>query len=120
VNGSRSRDPISGLCGRVAKPPPEAVLDELSAILLEEGWPNTGLPNISQAWLDVSPDDCIAHPQDCIEKWNLVGAIGLGFSGVTVLCTMWACVLDCVVDRRIRERSFFEDVQKVTAPKSFA
>lgn len=117
VYGSRHKGPIAGLCGRVTSPPREGAVDELSAILLEQGWPQATLPNMSQVWLDVSPDDCIAHPASCISTWDLMGNLGLGFAAITALCIMAPCALDCMVDRRIREaRRFMDDIQK-TNPK---
>jgi len=117
LRGSEQRGPVFGLCGRVATPPREGAVDELSAILLEEGWPQAALPNVSQVWLDVSPDECISRPEECIAKWDLVGSIGILFAALTGLCIVEPCVMDCVVDKRIRDaRRFIEDVQK-TNPK---
>jgi len=116
VHGLNQTGPVTGLCGRVVQPPRDAVIDELSAVLLTEGWPQAALPNTTQVWLDVAPHNCIANSAACIAIWDLTGIFGIIFSVLTGLCILTPCALDCLVDRRIREaRRFFEESEKPRA-----
>jgi len=96
-----------GLCGRVVMSPDEALLDELRALLLWDGWPTFALPNETHVWVDVWPDDCIAHPDVCGMEWDIIGSVGLMFLLITVLCIIVPGIIDCVVDKRIREATAF-------------
>jgi len=116
VNGSLVKGSVSGLCGRVVQAPPKPVINELTAMLLSQGWPQVALPNITHVWLDVSPDKCIADPAGCSSTWQTLGSVGLCFAVVTVGCVLIPCVLDCIVDKRIREASrYFAESTKPNA-----
>lgn len=65
VHGRQHTMPIQGICGRVILAPQPAVIDELSALLLQDGWPVNSMPNASQPWIDVTPDECISRPGVC-------------------------------------------------------
>lgn len=113
VHGKDTVGPISGICGRVVETPESKAIDELSALLLSDGWPSFFVPNSSHVWLDVNSDECIAQPADCLQQWNTLGLIGILLAVVTVLCILVPAGLDCIVDRRIREsRKFFEQSKK--------
>lgn len=94
---------LTGLCGRVIRGPPAGVLDEMARLLSSEGWPEDNLPNSTIPWIDVQPDECINDPSSCQARWTLFTVGGVAFSIFTVLCIAVPAVLDCHVDRRIRE-----------------
>merc|ERR1719503_401374 len=48
---------LTGLCGRVVRPPPAGVLEEMRTLLGTEGWPEDNLPNSSMPWIDVQPGE---------------------------------------------------------------
>merc|ERR1712113_205209 len=110
VKGQVATGPeATGLCGRVVEPPIEEVIDEIQSMLLLDEWQENYLPNATQIWLDVWPDPCIAQPDNCATRWNAIGSFGLLFALITNICICVPCVLDCFIDRRIREaRRLFE------------
>eukprot|EP00927_Polykrikos_kofoidii_P047171 TRINITY_DN41283_c0_g1_i1.p1 TRINITY_DN41283_c0_g1~~TRINITY_DN41283_c0_g1_i1.p1 ORF type:complete len:549 (-),score=88.42 TRINITY_DN41283_c0_g1_i1:76-1593(-) len=114
IQGRQEKGPVSGLCGRVVLPPPEAVVDELSAMLLSEQWPLASLPNTSQVWVDVTQDPCIIDPDSCMETWGLLANIGYGCSALVVVCIIGTAALDWVADRRIREARKYWERQQVS------
>lgn len=109
VDGRASTGAIQGLCGRVVLNPGKEIIDEFASLLVTDGWPRLHLPNISQPWIDVTPDDCISHPDECQRTWRLLGNIGVAFSVLTLLCIIFPAVIDWQVDKRIREVRKFWD-----------
>jgi len=104
---------VTGLCGRVVAPPKEAVVDELRALLLLDGWSSSSLPNSEHVWFDLRPDPCIAHPEECNATWQFIGHIGSVLAVLTVLCIIIPAALDCCVDGRIRQaRKLWNAVHK--------
>eukprot|EP00931_Biecheleriopsis_adriatica_P020554 TRINITY_DN1369_c0_g1_i1.p1 TRINITY_DN1369_c0_g1~~TRINITY_DN1369_c0_g1_i1.p1 ORF type:complete len:490 (+),score=51.60 TRINITY_DN1369_c0_g1_i1:48-1472(+) len=113
VKGREYADPIQGLCGRSTLPPRDEVIDELSALLLLDGWPEASLPNSTHGWFDVSENDCIADIDECEQRWTLYEQIGLSFVGVTILLTVLPFAIDWSVDSRFRNAiRFNEDCKK--------
>lgn len=99
---------IQGLCGRTVEAPPNPVIDEYSALLINMGFPVRSLPNSTQVWVDVWPDDCIAHPESCLATWDTLSGLGIFFAFCTVCCIVGPLIADCVIDKRIRAaRAFF-------------
>jgi len=89
--------------------PQPAVIDELSALLLQDGWPANSMPNASQPWIDVTPDECISQPGVCKAHWDTLGLAGTLLSVVVFLCILIPAGMDWKVDRQIREvRSYWE------------
>lgn len=119
IMGASYKDPVQGLCGRSADPPPEEVIDELSALLLLDGWPDETLPNSSHGWYDVRPDKCISRQQECESTWSLYEQVGLALGGITSLFALLPVFIDCYIDQRIRAaQSFAESCRLKSKPGS--
>lgn len=109
IRGQQRTLPVAGLCGRVILPPLPEVIDELGAILLQDGWPKATLPNASQVWVDVAPDECINQPSVCLERWNLIGTFGVVFAVITGILVLIPAAIDYFIDENIRAaRRFYE------------
>eukprot|EP00928_Gymnodinium_smaydae_P038234 TRINITY_DN26412_c0_g2_i1.p1 TRINITY_DN26412_c0_g2~~TRINITY_DN26412_c0_g2_i1.p1 ORF type:complete len:473 (-),score=50.64 TRINITY_DN26412_c0_g2_i1:113-1531(-) len=109
IRGQKETAPVTGLCGRVILPPQSEIIDEIGAILLQDGWPKASLPNASQVWMDVSPDECINDPEECIQRWNLIGTFGVVFAVFTGILIVIPAFIDIQVDENIRAaRRFYE------------
>jgi len=105
--------PVEGLCGRAVMPPPDDVIDELSALLLQEAWPKGFMPNSSMPWIDVTPNLCIGTAAECGARWNSLGALGAGLSFLVMLCIAVPAFLDWKIDGQIREvRAYLEAKEK--------
>lgn len=121
IDGWGYNDEIQGLCGRTIQAPPDLVIDEYSALLINQGFPQWALPNSSQVWVNVWPDDCISHPSDCLNTYSIFAGIGLFFAATTACCILGACALDCYIDKRIRAaRAWFLADQDAATHQSFS
>eukprot|EP00747_Dinoflagellata_sp_TGD_P210770 gnl/TRDRNA2_/TRDRNA2_84025_c0_seq2.p1 gnl/TRDRNA2_/TRDRNA2_84025_c0~~gnl/TRDRNA2_/TRDRNA2_84025_c0_seq2.p1 ORF type:complete len:524 (+),score=57.51 gnl/TRDRNA2_/TRDRNA2_84025_c0_seq2:149-1720(+) len=103
VYGSKTTEPIGGLCGRATLPPPEDVLDEFRAIMKVEGWDDTSVPNATAVWVDVTEEQCINTPDSCLSNYVTLGALGALLSFFVVVLNIAAAVTDFVMDKRIRK-----------------
>ena len=76
TKGAVYKGSIQGLCGRSVPPPNPQVIDELSALLLLDGWPESRLPNVSHGWYDVWPEACVHNSAGCRAHWALLENLG--------------------------------------------
>mmetsp|Transcript_76598 Transcript_76598/g.183512 ORF Transcript_76598/g.183512 Transcript_76598/m.183512 type:complete len:466 (+) Transcript_76598:34-1431(+) len=112
VSGKDFKGPIQGICGRSVPPPTVEVIDELSALLLLDGWPENRLPNVTHGWYDVWPEACIQDATACDSQWNTMEMLGLGFSGLTLVLATLPLFIDCATDARIRQAMEFQEEVK--------
>mmetsp|Transcript_91894 Transcript_91894/g.160728 ORF Transcript_91894/g.160728 Transcript_91894/m.160728 type:complete len:490 (+) Transcript_91894:70-1539(+) len=116
IYGVEYKDPVTGLCGRITLPPPPGAIDELRALLLEDGWATKSLPTAENIWLDLRPDPCIGGFAECDATWTNLQLAGVALQLLTCLLMIVPCIMDCVVDYRIREaRKFFANSQRKRA-----
>jgi len=111
-SGLDEKGPIKGLCGRIIAAPRKEIIDELSALLLLDGWPESTIPNATQGWYDVFPDRCIGQTEACMASWGLYTNLSLAFIALTILCSLTPMVLDCYIDSQIREAVLFSQVSQ--------
>merc|ERR1711977_342371 len=107
--------PYKGLCGRLIKPPDNAVIEQYLEIMRGEGWTDDRFPT-TQIWIDVSDEPCIGTPDQCTDRWKLVGVIGLVFAALTGLCIFATMVLDCQTDRQIRRAKQYAQIKAMLPP----
>ena len=117
VRGEVFKGSIQGICGRTVPSPPLEVIDELSALLLLDGWPENRLPNITHGWYDVWPEECISNTERCTSQWNTLELIGLIFAGLTVFLAFLPLALDCRTDAKIRTAIAFQEECKTRSKK---
>ncbi|CAK9040218.1 Protein ApaG [Durusdinium trenchii] len=103
---------IQGICGRSVPPPAAEVIDELSALLLLDGWPENRLPNETHGWYDVWPEvrrirACISDIERCDAQWML--------GGLTAFLALLPLVIDCRTDAKIRGTLAFQAVRSLVA-----
>ena len=93
------------------------VIDELSALLLLDGWPESRLPNVSHGWYDVWPESCVHNVAACDSNWALLESLGMAFTGLTVALALLPMILDCTTDSRIRQAMQFQEEVKTRSKK---
>jgi hypothetical protein len=103
VYGVGRKEPIEGLCGHVALPPPEGAIDEFNALLIYDAWPKISLPSSDSLWLDVTPDECIGNPSECQATWSTMATAGFACQLLANLFIVVSMILDCRIDCRIRQ-----------------
>jgi hypothetical protein len=109
IVGKEHKAPVQGLCGRSVDPPIDEVIDELKALLLLDGWPEETMPNSTQGWYNVWPDECISNQQECESSWSMYESIALALGGITSLMAIAPVFIDCYVDARIRAAQSFAE-----------
>lgn len=117
VRGQVFKGSIQGLCGRTVPPPTSEVIDELSALLLLDGWPENRLPNVTHGWYDVWPEECINNTEKCESQWNSIEMLGLICVGLTILLALLPWILDCRTDAKIRTAMAFQEEIKTRSKK---
>jgi hypothetical protein len=108
--------PYEGLCGRIIKPPDDAVIKQLKDVMRRDGWTDDRFPT-KELWLDVRDEGCIGSPQECIDQWSVIGLIGIVFAVLTELCILSAMVLDCQTDRSIRRAKMYAQIKAQLPPQ---
>ena len=93
TKGREFKGTINGLCGRSIPAPNPQVIDELSALLLLDGWPESRLPNASHGWYDVWPEPCVSNAEACNQHWSLLESLGSWIMFIAFLLLLILCCL---------------------------